>query len=53
MAQYMQINFNTEQEPKKINLVTPTSETVMVSFNMDNLVEQDRILISLSKCGMN
>lgn len=46
MAQYMQINFNTEQEPKKINLVTPTSETVMVSFNMDNLVEQDRILIS-------
>lgn len=46
MAQYMQINFNTEQEPKKISLVTPTSETVMVSFNMDNLIEQDRILIS-------
>lgn len=46
MAQYMQINFNNGEESKQISLVTPTSETVMVSFNMDKIIDQDRILIS-------
>ena len=46
MAQYMQINFNNGEESKQINLVSPTSESVMVSFNMNNLIDQDRILIS-------
>lgn len=44
--EYMQINFKTEQEPKIISLISPTTEAIMVSFNTNTMTKMDRILIS-------
>ncbi len=42
----MIISFNNGNEPQTFSLMSPTSETIMVSFNSNTVQNTERILIS-------